>query len=397
MPIETTDQYFGQNGHQQTTYVSAGGAPIVTQFGGIREDHLYHRRNFVKRPKPIGSWLNPTPYELRVTTTKGGIQQAKRRLLNPPTQPGYTTGYDEVGQLSFYHSQGNLCVAEAVSLNLQNRAITDALLKLKDQKVNLAVAWAERQRTAQLLGDSLGRIARSVMALRRGNWRGAGRWLKQNWKEAPSSWLEYQYGWSPLLNDVYGSLDELVRLPVSDWVVTVKGVVKSEVKDSFTRTATHYRMDLEKVDFRGCFVRLDYRPDATFFQRLSQTGITNPLEVTWELVPFSFVLDWGYQVGNYLSTLDAAAGWTFHSGSKTLRSECNVYGKGVTPPPSNGWIYSDHQAVMSWRDFHLVRSSYSASPLPTSPVFKNPFSLGHVANGLALLSQALKAGPVRVR
>jgi hypothetical protein len=43
---------------------------------------------------------------------------------------------------------------------------------------------------------------------------------------------------------------------------------------------------------------------------IQQMGLTNPLVVAWELIPFSFVADWFIQVGDYLTALTALQGLT---------------------------------------------------------------------------------------
>lgn len=46
----------------------------------------------------------------------------------------------------------------------------------------------------------------------------------------------------------------------------------------------------------------------------SQLDLVNPLSLGWELVPFSFVLDWFIPVGNMLEALTAHAGLVFVGG-----------------------------------------------------------------------------------
>lgn len=48
--------------------------------------------------------------------------------------------------------------------------------------------------------------------------------------------------------------------------------------------------------------------DQSHFKTFQQIGLTNPLLLGWELIPFSFVADWFIQVGDYLETLDALIG-----------------------------------------------------------------------------------------
>jgi hypothetical protein len=40
----------------------------------------------------------------------------------------------------------------------------------------------------------------------------------------------------------------------------------------------------------------------------SRMGLVNPLSIAWEVVPFSFVVDWFLPVGNFLENLTSLAG-----------------------------------------------------------------------------------------
>lgn len=50
---------------------------------------------------------------------------------------------------------------------------------------------------------------------------------------------------------------------------------------------------------------------------ISQFGLANPLAIAWELVPFSFVLDWFVNVGDYLSSLTDFVGVELKNASTT--------------------------------------------------------------------------------
>lgn len=43
----------------------------------------------------------------------------------------------------------------------------------------------------------------------------------------------------------------------------------------------------------------------------AKVGLTNPLSVAWELIPFSFVVDWFLPIGKYLDALDVPLLYTF--------------------------------------------------------------------------------------
>lgn len=141
----------------------------------------------------------------------------------------------------------------------------------------------------------------------------------------------------------------------------------------------------------GVKVRLDYELENPFVATLAQLGITNPAELIWELVPYSFVIDWFVPVGNYLSAFDAALGWHFKGG--TITEWARQKGVGLPRPDgSGGWYYQPGQLGMKYHcnHFKMVRSVYTSSPLPRFPGIKNPLSTGHIANAMALLVSAFR-------
>lgn len=358
-------------------------------------------RTFIKRPKPRALFIPPTSYSTSIWTFRNEYQSAT--ITGHDTITGVDGHISPFGSMLQSHGSTGWF---GTSSNLYNGVITDLRMKVKDQSVNLAQAYAERRRTAGLLADSINRIAKSINLLRRGRWKQAGKQLKQSWKRAPESWLEYQYGWKPLMQDVYGSCEALAKLnaPV-DWLLTVKAGRKEE--NTLTKAVTtalskvEFSADIQSETFRGYFARCDFKPSNAFLQRLtSNTGITNPALVAWELVPFSFVFDWGVQVGDWISSLDATVGMEFYGGSITDRREL----KYVLEPRDSKYNGSP-QAFTAWkrnskpsgRRFELNRTALTSWPIATAPRFKDPLSMLHVANALSLLAVALKAGPVRVR
>lgn len=404
MPLEIIGpESIGLQGYFQVR-TAPDGSVSTGRYGAGYPMTFYERRVTTRRRKPPpGTWKDPTPYERETRVSRH--QECK---WGSKSHHWAQPSYDYTGIPS-----EALAICENVSLALPssneiNRVVTDALLKLKDQKVNLAQAWAERRMTADLLADTAKRIGQSVQALRKGNWRKAGRYLKQNWKKSPGSWLEYQYGWLPLLSDVYGSVEALKQADRSQWIMTVKSVFKAQSTEEQV-----FRNDgnnpLHPFDYdswrtlkrtRGAFIRLDYIPSVTFFNALTQAGVTNPGVLFWETLPYSFVADWAYRVGDWLSIQDATIGWDFKSGSLTTRAELTSKVKLMRPknPDPYGWrTFPTPSGTLFHRKKILTRTVYGVSPKPLAPVYKNPMSMGHVANALALLTQALKPGPVKFR
>jgi hypothetical protein len=132
-----------------------------------------------------------------------------------------------------------------------------------------------------------------------------------------------------------------------------------------------------------------FNPEVT--DLLAQTGFTNPANVIWELVPFSFVVDWFIRIGDYLNACTKLDNLTVTSVSRTVsitESEfCTaevVDGTPVGTATNRRWSFSYYQ--------HARVSSYTYReiiPLPELPlpVFRNPISKGHLAIALSLITQ----------
>ena len=63
-------------------------------------------------------------------------------------------------------------------------------------------------------------LVNAYRALKRGDWRHFKRLLKINprrpnrgWDNIPGLWLEYWYGWAPLIGDCYNVCKDLLRVP----------------------------------------------------------------------------------------------------------------------------------------------------------------------------------------
>jgi hypothetical protein len=269
---------------------------------------------------------------------------------------------------------------------------------MKQSDVNLGIAFAERNKTAQMLGDTMSSIARAYRHLRRGEWKktcdelGIGR-QKPRGNNVPKQWLGYQYGWKPLLSDVYGSVEALAKRNNRDWRVTGKGNANSteQVGDEFFGSAGGYRVAAKGE--RGVFVRIDAIPENDLMRSFSQLGITNPLLIAWELVPFSFVIDWALPIGQFLDSLDAMLGYgpTWCSITEFSDWRFRMDSVGGDYVGTDGYInqYKYSTAPGTRRRLAVKRTVLRSVPLPSLPRLKDPRSLGHMANGLALAASIL--------
>jgi hypothetical protein len=277
--------------------------------------------------------------------------------------------------------------------SLNDRSLVAAKLKIKQKKVDLGVAFAERNRTAMLLGDTAKRIGTAFKLLKRGDARAAMRVLRVSnadkrlrGNSIPQKWLELQYGWKPLLSDVFGAVEALSKLPPSDWRVTATAQKNSN--RSVERTYTGVGGSRCAVTIEdGAFTRIDALPHNDLTMSLSSLGITNPLLIAWELTPASFIVDWALPVGAWLDSLDALAGYSDITSSTSAFVRAQWVDRGLSNSSSTRTWSSDW--VGTQRVIELKRSTQTGVPFGL-PRFKDPRSLGHMANGLALLTQAFR-------
>lgn len=376
---------------------NTGPITIYQENSGIVRSWFDTRSTKVNRNFDQYGWRLPNAYWRYVHKheyPKGtwyGVATGTSRRLGGPTIHGFLS-----------HSLPGLPAHDPKALA---QAESKAILKAKNQKINLAQAFAERAQTARLVSNSAMSIVKALVAVRRGNPKAALAALglrkgskNHNWttgtQAAADRWLEIQYGWKPLLSDVHGavsSLEEKDGGVLNRYVVTVRGRGEVLSNSNLVLANTSGRPYQRVIENRStCRVRLDLQPNNTYYKTLGALGVTNPVTIAWELLPWSFVADWFVPVGDFIQQFDASLGWRFLSGTKSQRMFSTYRDRGLTYGSKNGWA----PLVQNWRaaGFYLRidRVLYTAFPSPNVPSFKNPFSALHVANALALLRGSFK-------
>lgn len=275
------------------------------------------------------------------------------------------------------------------NFNTDNRCNTEALLKLKDMKVNFGEALAESRSTLNLLADSASTALRALLQARRGNWAGVHKTLGLrgkplvNGKWSSSKWLEYQFGWMPLLSDVYGA-SELFKEGLRK-KAQLFSVVRTITENGDIRP-TNGGHDSSGSTQRKTRVKLYARVSDQDIQNLTSLGLMDPLQVGWALVPFSFAVDWFFPVGNFLEALGATRGLTFVGGFRSWRVTGNMthHWRPIYLGYGGAGQYTAHVEIHGIRRVRLY-----SFPTPI-PYFKSPFSTSHVVSAAALIRQQFR-------
>ena len=203
--------------------------------------------------------------------------------------------------------------------------------------------------------------------------------------------LAYQFGVKPLLDDINGVVD----------VLTKPEDISFDIKKSKTSMTTRVSEDSQApcgtiayrtrvtIESKVTVVYKTRVKISSISRDIGRLGFGNLGSVAWELLPWSFVIDWFLPIGNYLNNSDAFAGLTCLWTTKTVFKKETVHverifgGKG---------LYGHDTVPGTTQSFTVQRVSCIRKLLPAPPVlpvpsFKDPISKSHIANAIALLVQ----------
>ncbi len=286
--------------------------------------------------------------------------------------------------------------------------------KVNNMDVNLAQAFGERKQTANLLANTAVRIAAAMRHLKHGELRDFSRALSLEGNKIPSArqwdrviatpvdkrlsshWLSYQYGWKPLIQDAFGvatllaqhSQERYVTRSESSATVKQSGMIPFNPVTGAAEVIYSYRTRVRMAS--------SYRCDDLTKTVLAQTGISNPALLAWELLPWSFVIDWFIPVGNYLQALNEFAGFTFVQGWYSQKS--NVTWQQTHGTKNRVWGGSSYNQIVQqgsslWSDTLYERFILNSFPAVGSLSFKNPIGgepLARFATAAALMRQLVR-------
>lgn len=273
--------------------------------------------------------------------------------------------------------------------NRLNRAEVEAKNKIGDQRINLSVTAGEGRKAALGIIENGHRVMTAFNAIRKGKFKDVRDALRVSGgrdpvgKDASSQWLEYQYAWTPLLMDVKNGYDEFRRKALDPNCIfsVVRNVSETGSINSHTYDGWRILGSCEKKTQ----VKLWFTIDDPYLYRMQQLGLANPASLAWELLPFSFVVDWFLPIGELIESTTATMGTKFHAGYNTQFIENDCYA--IDVPGSAVSLQSS--TVQHIRTRQYDRQPYRDFPKPV-PYIKDPFSLSHGLSFLALLRTTIK-------
>jgi len=287
--------------------------------------------------------------------------------------------------------------------NDEHAAITKALSELSPEQQSFGAALGESPQVVDMFLGTAQKLASAILSAKHGNFKLAAKHLGITRDDIVSgtspanAWLQLQYGWKPLMSDLAGLQKQVHKKFLEGTKIEASGFNKSSRSRKWKQNGLDYEMVSEssvKVVLKATIIR-------ERLYGINNWGLINPASVAWELVPFSFVVDWVMPVGNTLEALTASAGLAFNGGYKNIRKRHTVTAKGS----SQGSIrdgqndYSQQsvhqQGYCSWTNTDFQRWKLEAFPWPEFYAGNGAFfsnkddspKVNRILNALALLRQ----------
>lgn len=364
----------------------------------------YLNRGGIRRPKPRTPWINPTPYQLvsrKVNSGSGTCSRTWQSLSNAKKK--YFDRYHGVvgggnGAPVNYGNFAHTVVPEGgypgVRAYLQDMTYRSCYTKMRAATVNVGVAFAEAGKTAGLVADTARRISWAVYLLRKGRWKQAaavlgvnpGRYHK-NWAK---KWLEWHYGWVPMLNDIYMSAVHLAQRDAGSWRTSVSSKMERPIAGFGIVGVGFSRSMVSCSGFVGVQTRFDFIPSGQF--EPSKLGLTNPALLVWELLPYSFCVDWIVPVGDWLQGLDhsvAIAGGVSCI-STIVKQKWSVSGLN-DEQVAGDYLLSYVNAHSGTVEYTSLSRTVGTVDPPSFPSLRNPIpNLRRMITAVALMRNAFK-------
>lgn len=285
---------------------TTGSSPVYN--GG---SHSFQRKVGSKQKKPYNLQLDHSSSHKSV-----GFSSTVSGLYFTLNSPSINNDAGLWGTMFYKHSP-----------EAYNKAHADFVKKLTLSKAQLGAALGERKKSLDMIthrSSQLFRAFRAIKRLRFGELQkilGLKEARKRPLRSSADALLEYRFGWAPLVEDVSNSMKIMTQGLPSILVVGraySEGIIKNVADSNNGNTVVTGYDSIES--YRASWkLRARVRGIDPNLMRANQLGLVNPAAVAWELVPFSFVVDYFVNVGDWLNGFTDLYGYELTDQTRSLR------------------------------------------------------------------------------
>jgi len=257
------------------------------------------------------------------------------------------------------------------------------------ERAMIGVDLAEYHQSIDLLHSAAVRTLRLMHAVRKRDFglllrsldpRGVKtlRGRKVTWsKSFANNFLEVHFGWVPFFQDIFDAAHAISQ-PLK--ATNAFG----SASDAYYLNSITGSPGFITVTQTSAKVQVKMGADVSCtnpaLHLASSLGLINPFSVAWELVPFSFVVDWFSNVGQFVGQLDEFAGLTLSRAFSTIF----IHAAGFSSQSNPFWVPANQS--YTWENACVTRSQ----GIPSVPLVLKPLKLPSAVRAVTAVSLVIQ-------
>lgn len=387
---------------RQSTYMDGSTGAWREFWTSNRTDVVWELvRDDIVKTNVAAGFRSPLPY----SASGWSYYKASLEVLAEQLIPGtavlthHVAGVDPDAWSRYLHPK------DLISSGDVARAVINMVRNVGNQKFAAGEMFAEMSSSIELVSKSASTLSNAILKAARKDWKGVAKALGVKPKRistgasASSGWLEYSFGWSPIVADMANSVLFLNDMFAGEEPLTIMSRTELKSVEVHKRNADWSQpigtggivtwpceaVDTLSHDFKASVY---YTMSKEFLRDLSGYGIIG-VSTPWAVVPLSFLVDWVVPIGDWLEAMDATIGLTYLGGSYTHFRKVDSVRTFEKPicTQNDVKVLSGFGYALPDREFDMKRTVWESSPLPFPAYVKNPFSAFKAVTGIALLKQ----------
>jgi len=273
------------------------------------------------------------------------------------------------------------------------RLVNDLIQQIRGHSFNIAVSAGEARESLTMIGDNARTIALAFRDVRKGRFHSAaqrfgigkppkGLFASKAFNAIQNNWMMYSYGWKPLIYEVHSAAEAVAKHfggVTPHFSFRSKGKAFSKAGPYFGIVGTHV--------YPTWTVRKQIIARFATDKPLSngaELGLTDPFSLAWELLPYSFVVDWFVPIGTFLEN---AAAIRSLNGGTFIMSRKDIHRLDVI---NGGWLSGPNYYEEVKFDRQILFSLPNPVPIPSVKELSSWTSLRHAVSGIALLGTLIR-------
>lgn len=256
---------------------------------------------------------------------RGEVNHVPTRIHNYGVETGTSNPRTDIGSLIFPITGQSLPSLERIAIenyladysNSRDIAVTAAWANVDESEINALASAGELRETLSWVESILRRaIALINMVRRKTLLKKAKKALKGDLVGVVSDfWLELRYALRPLVYEMDSAMKALNKHIEAGTRRTARGYAGSRSPATDTTTVTESKdygywgvnYSVTTAVTRSYRAGVLYAINDSLPSMADVWGLNQPIEALYELMPFSFILDWFFNVGDVLSSIFISA------------------------------------------------------------------------------------------